>query len=70
MMLKFSFIAGIVFIVISAIFSGAWVDGQQQRANFYSETKGHRDLRMKIASYSGYIGIVFLIIAACLYFFS
>lgn len=40
MMLKFSFIAGIVFIVISAIFSGAWVDGQQQRANFYSETKG------------------------------
>lgn len=70
MMLKFSFIVGIVFIVISAIFSGAWVDGQQQRANFYSETEGHRDFRMKITSYSGYIGIVFLIIAACLSFFS
>lgn len=34
-MLKFSFTMGIVFIVISAIFNGAWVDGQQQRGNFF-----------------------------------
>ncbi|MEL3959007.1 DUF5316 family protein [Caldifermentibacillus hisashii] len=34
-MLKFSFTMGIVFIVISAIFNGALVDGQQQRGNFF-----------------------------------
>ncbi|MGM1032970.1 DUF5316 family protein [Peribacillus frigoritolerans] len=30
-------IVGIVSIVISGVFIGAWIDGQQQRANFHSE---------------------------------
>ncbi|WP_269920088.1 DUF5316 family protein [Caldifermentibacillus hisashii] len=68
-MLKFSFTMGIVFIVISAIFNGALVDGQQQRGNFFSETDEHRKFRMGIATYSGSLGIVFLLIAAFIYFF-
>ncbi|WP_368996852.1 DUF5316 family protein [Caldifermentibacillus hisashii] len=34
-MLKFFFTLGIICIVISAIFNGALVDGQQQRGNFF-----------------------------------
>ncbi|MEK0287336.1 DUF5316 family protein [Caldifermentibacillus hisashii] len=68
-MLKFFFTLRIICIVISAIFNGALVDGQQQRGNFFSETDEHRKFRMGIATYSGSLGIVFLLIAALIYFF-
>ncbi|NCU17075.1 DUF5316 family protein [Pallidibacillus pasinlerensis] len=36
-------IVGIISIIIPGIFIGVWTDGQQQRANFHSETEEHRD---------------------------
>ncbi|MBR8643899.1 hypothetical protein KEH51_01425 [[Brevibacterium] frigoritolerans] len=37
-MFQFFLIVGIVSIVISGVLIGAWTGGQQQRANFHSET--------------------------------
>ncbi|GHI01614.1 hypothetical protein AM1BK_51560 [Neobacillus kokaensis] len=67
-MLQFFLIVGIIGIVISGIFIGAWTDGQQQRANFYSETPEHRNFRTKIAVYSGLIGVISLGISGLIYF--
>ncbi|USK83089.1 DUF5316 domain-containing protein [Peribacillus frigoritolerans] len=41
-------IVGIVSIVNSGVFIGAWTDGQQQRANFHSEMTKNRSFRTKI----------------------
>ncbi|RDW14989.1 DUF5316 family protein [Oceanobacillus chungangensis] len=67
-MLKFFLIIGGIGILISAIFLGVMTDGQQQRANFHSETEEHRSFRTKIASYAGLIGIASLGIAALIYY--
>ncbi|MDR7246385.1 DUF5316 family protein [Priestia megaterium] len=67
-MLKVFLIIGVLGIVVSGIFIGAWTNGQQQRANFHSETNKHRNLRTKIATSSGLIGVVSLAIAASIYF--
>lgn len=67
-MLKFYLIVGGIGIAISAIFLGVMTDGQQQRANFHSETGEHRSFRTKIASYAGWIGIVSLGTAAIIYY--
>jgi len=67
-MLQLSFIIGIVGIIISGLFIGDWTDGQQQRANFHSETVEHRNFRTKIALCSGLVGIISLGIACLLYF--
>ena len=67
-MLQFFFIVGVVAILISGIFIGAWTDGQKQRANFYSETEEDRNFRTKIALYSGLAGVVSLAIAGLIYF--
>ncbi len=65
---QFFLIIGIVGILLSGIFIGAWTNGQQQRANFHSETQKHRDFRTKIALYSCLIGIISLGISAIIYF--
>ncbi|WP_162357122.1 DUF5316 family protein [Metabacillus mangrovi] len=44
---------GMIFILISGIFIGAWTEGQQQRANFHSETENHRNFCSRIALISG-----------------
>lgn len=56
-MFQFFLIIGVIGILLSGIFIGAWTNGQQQRANFHSETEEHRGFRTKIALYSGLIGI-------------
>ena len=67
-MLKLFLIAGVIGIIISGIFIGAWTDGQQQRANFHSETDDHRSFRTKIATTSGLVGLISLGIAGLIYF--
>jgi hypothetical protein len=50
-MLTFCLTVGIIGIIISGVSMGVWTDGQQQRANFHSETKQHRDSRTKIRQF-------------------
>jgi len=69
LMIKLFLIVGVIGIFISGIFIGAWTDGQEQRANFHSETKEHRDFRTKIALISGLGGLVSLGVAGLIYFF-
>ncbi len=66
-MFQFFLIVGFIGIIISGIFIGAWTNGQQQRANFHSETEEHRGFRTKISLYAGLIGILSLGISAIIY---
>lgn len=66
-MFQFFLIVGVIGILISGVFIGAWTDGQQQRANFHSETKEHRNFRTKIAIISCLAGVVSLAIAGLIY---
>ncbi|WP_368431741.1 DUF5316 family protein [Sutcliffiella sp. BMC8] len=59
-MIQIFLIIGIVAIAISGIFLGVWTSGQQQRANYHSETKEHRDFRSRVGIYSGLIGLASL----------
>ncbi len=61
-------IIGIIFIAISGLAIGAWINGPEQRANFHSETKEHRSARVRIGLYSGVIGFAFLGLAAIVWF--
>ena len=67
-MFQFFLIVGIVGIIISGVFIGAWVDGDRQRGNFYSETPEDRNSRTKIALISGFVGIISLVISGLIYF--
>ncbi|KAB2331320.1 DUF5316 family protein [Bacillus mesophilum] len=66
-MVQLFLIMGILCILISGIFIGAWTDGKQQRANFHSETEEHRDFRTKIAMYAGLAGVISLAISGFIY---
>ncbi|PLR83525.1 hypothetical protein CVD25_01210 [Bacillus canaveralius] len=68
-MMKLFLIVGIVGIMISGICIGAWIDGQQQRANYYSETTEQRKVRTKVGIYAGLIGMICLGISGLIYFF-
>jgi hypothetical protein len=67
-MLKLFVIVGVIAFILSGISIGAWTDGQQQRANFHSETKEHRNFRTKIAMVSGLVGLISLGVAGFIYF--
>lgn len=67
-MLKLFLIIGVISIFISGIFIGAWTDGQQQRANFHSETEDHRNFRIKIGMVTGAVGLLSFGIAGLIYF--
>lgn len=67
-MFKWFLIVGAVGIIVSGIFIGTWTDGQQQRANFHSETIQHRNFKTKMALYSGLVGAISLGIAGIIYF--
>lgn len=68
-MFQFFLIVGVVGIIISGVSIGAWTDGQQQRANFYTETTEDRHFKTKIGLYTGLAGLISLGIAGLLYFF-
>jgi len=61
-------IVGAITIIISGILIGSWTDGQQQRANFHSETESHRNFRTKSAMILGLVGITSFGVAGALYF--
>ena len=67
-MFNFFLIVGIVSIIVSGVFLGAWTNGQQQRANFHSETKKHRNFRTKISLFTGLLGVISLAITGLIYF--
>lgn len=67
-MVQVFLIIGVISIIISGVFIGVWTSGQQQRANFHSETQVHRNFRTKIGLYSGLVGVVSLGISALIYF--
>ncbi|WP_417897744.1 DUF5316 family protein [Bacillus sp. CSS-39] len=67
-MLQAFLIISVIGIVISGVFLGVWTSGQQQRANFHSETTGHRSFRTKIGLFSGLVGLVSLGISALLFY--
>ncbi|MFC0186782.1 DUF5316 family protein [Fictibacillus aquaticus] len=57
-MLRFFVIAGVVAILVSGTFIGLWTNGEQQRANYHSETADHRAFRTKMGMYSGLVGFL------------
>ncbi|MBM7621121.1 hypothetical protein JOC95_002994 [Bacillus tianshenii] len=61
-------VIGIIGMVISGVFLGVWTSGQQQRANYHSETTSHRNFRTKIGLFSGLVGLVSLGIAALIFY--
>lgn len=67
-MLQAFLIVGVIGIFISGVFLGVWTSGQQQRANYHSETTGHRNFRTKIGLFSGLVGLVSLGIAALIFY--
>ncbi len=67
-MFEWFLIVGVIGIIISGIFIGAWTDGEQQRSNFHSETDDHRNFRTKVAMISGLVGLVSLGVAGLIYF--
>ncbi|MGY6212268.1 DUF5316 domain-containing protein [Cytobacillus firmus] len=66
-MIQLFVIVGLTCIVISGLFIGAWTNGQQQRANYHSETDEHRNFRTRIAMYAGLAGVISLLIAGLIY---
>ncbi|MBY6054746.1 DUF5316 family protein [Cytobacillus firmus] len=66
-MIQLFVIVGLTCIVISGLFIGAWTNGQQQRANYHSETDVHRNFRTRIAMYAGLAGVISLLIAGLIY---
>jgi C4-dicarboxylate transporter len=66
-MFQFFLITGIVCIIISGIFVGAWVDGDRQRANFHTETSEDRSVRTKVALIFALVGLIALIISVIIY---
>ncbi len=67
-MVKLFLVIGIISIIISGISIGAWVNGEQQRANFHSETAEHRNVKTKVSMVFGLVGIVALSAAGLMYF--
>ena len=67
-MIQVFLIIGMIAIIISGLFLGVWTSGQQQRANYHSETKEHRDFRSKVGIYSGLVGVASFGIAGLLFY--
>ena len=67
-MVQVFLVIGFISIILSGIFIGVWTNGQQQRANFHSETQVYSNYRFKIGLDSGLIGVVSLGISALIYF--
>ncbi len=59
---------GVISIIISGIFIGAWTDDQRQRDNFQTETETDKIFKTQIGLISGLIGIISLGVAGLIYF--
>lgn len=65
MLLKLSLIligVGIICVILSGISLNSFVSGNEQRANFHSETKEFRKERSSFGIKAGIIGLICLVI--------
>lgn len=60
-------IIGVIAIINGGIFMGALTSGQQQRANYHTETKEDRLMRFKIGRISVLVGVLILLLALILH---
>lgn len=62
-------IIGIIGFLLSGITLGVFTSGEQQRANFYTQTKEDRKSNFKFSLWTGLIGIIAFVIAGIIYYF-
>ncbi|MEC0281478.1 DUF5316 family protein [Terribacillus saccharophilus] len=60
-------IIGVVAIINGGVFMGALTSGSQQRANYHTETKEDRLLRLKVGRISVLVGVLLIILAIFLH---
>ena len=60
-------IIGVIAIINGGIFMGALTSGQQQRANYHTETKEDRLMRFKIGRISVLVGVLVIILVIFLH---
>ncbi|MEC5423759.1 DUF5316 domain-containing protein [Virgibacillus sp. C22-A2] len=58
---------GVVFLLIGALFSGAFISGEQLRANYHTETKEDRSRKNKTMSISIIIALPHLVAGGLLF---
>lgn len=68
--MNFFIYLGIILIFVSGLCIGAWTTGNQQRGNFYSESKQNREIKKKVATWSTLAGICSFTVAGLMYFLS
>lgn len=61
--------AGLGCLLVAGLLSGAFTRGDQQRSNFYAESKDDRASREKVANWFLLAGFVFLAVAGIVYLF-
>lgn len=61
--------AGLGCLAIAGLLSGAFTTGDQQRSNFYTESKDDRVSREKVSIWFLLAGFVFLAVAGIVYLF-
>ncbi|PAF23035.1 hypothetical protein CHH58_07555 [Terribacillus saccharophilus] len=59
-------IIGVIAVINGGIFMGALTSGQQQRANYHTETKEDRLLRLKVGRISVLVGVLVLLLGLIL----
>lgn len=60
-------IIGSIAIINGGVFMGALTSGQQQRANYHTETKEDRLMRLKVGKISVLVGVLVLLLALILH---
>ncbi|MFJ6413441.1 DUF5316 family protein [Terribacillus sp. AE2B 122] len=60
-------IIGVIAIINGGIFMGALTSGSQQRANYHTETKKDRLLRLKVGRISVLVGVLVLLLGLILH---
>ncbi|PAD34757.1 hypothetical protein CHI12_06950 [Terribacillus saccharophilus] len=60
-------IIGVIAIINGGIFMGALTSGSQQRANYHTETKEDRLLRLKVGRISVLVGVLVLLLGLILH---
>lgn len=59
---------GIIGFLLSGITLGVFTSGEQQRGNFYTQTKDDRSSNLKFSLWTGLIGIISFLIAGVIYY--
>jgi hypothetical protein len=65
--MQFFIYLGLGFMLISGICVGAFTTAPQQRRNFYSEQRGDRKTKRKVANWSALGSIISFVIVGAIY---